>query len=79
MSGGGRIDGHTVTLGFSPSCDCQAEPSHGVTLDPFGGSGTTAYVSLKAGRNAVLCELNPEYVELTKKRIQAELAQGKLF
>ena len=38
-------------------------------LDPFGGSGTTAAVALKHKRKAVICELNPEYVEIAKKRI----------
>ncbi len=44
-------------------------PEGGTVLDPFAGSGTTAEVALKAGRNAVLCELNPEYLELQKKRL----------
>lgn len=37
-------------------------------LDPFGGSGTTGMVSLELGRNAILCELNPEYAEMARKR-----------
>lgn len=37
-------------------------------LDPFGGSGTTAQVAQEHGRNAILIELNPEYIELAKKR-----------
>lgn len=44
-------------------------PEGGTVLDPFGGSGTTAGVALKHGRNAVLCELNPEYAELVPSRI----------
>ena len=38
-------------------------------LDPFGGSGTTGAVSVKHHRNAILCELNPAYIELTRKRL----------
>lgn len=38
-------------------------------LDPFGGSGTTAGVALKHGRNAILCELNAEYAELVPSRV----------
>lgn len=38
-------------------------------LDPFGGSGTVAGVAIKHGRNAVLCELNHEYIPLIKKRL----------
>ena len=44
-------------------------PSGGTVLDPFGGCGTTAGVALANGRNAVLCELNPEYAELVQDRI----------
>jgi DNA modification methylase len=39
-----------------------------VILDPFGGSGTTGQVAIELGRKAVLCELNPDYVELIKQR-----------
>ena len=39
-----------------------------VVLDPFGGSGTTGQVALEMGRSAILCELNPEYVELIRQR-----------
>lgn len=45
-------------------------PEMGTVLDPFGGSGTTAGVALAHGRNAILCELNPEYAELVPERIQ---------
>lgn len=39
-------------------------------LDPFGGSGTTAGAALKHGRNAALCELNPEYAALMPARVE---------
>ena len=41
----------------------------GTVLDPFGGSGTTALVALKNKRHAILCELNPEYVAIMKRRL----------
>lgn len=44
-------------------------PVGGTVLDPFGGSGTTALVALRHGRHAVLCETNPEYVEMAHARI----------
>lgn len=46
-----------------------------IVLDPFGGSGTTAMVAIQNGRDAILCELNPEYCELARKRccIQVKL------
>ena len=46
-------------------------PEGGTVLDPFGGAGTTGLVATQAGRNAVLCEINPEYVEMARKRIDA--------
>ena len=43
----------------------------GTVLDPFGGSGTTGGVALKHGRNAVLCELSPNYAALMPARIES--------
>jgi len=45
-------------------------PAGGTVLDPFGGSGTTAGVSVKNGRDAVLCELNPNYIGLIAARVK---------
>jgi len=44
-------------------------PAGGTVLDPFGGAGTTGLVAEKHGRNAILCELNPEYAEMAAERI----------
>jgi len=44
-------------------------PEGGVVLDPFGGSGTTAQVAIENRREAILCELNPEYVKIIEKRL----------
>lgn len=41
-------------------------------LDPFGGAGTTGLVAERLGRNSILCELNPEYAELSRRRIRGE-------
>lgn len=43
-------------------------PAGGTVLDPFGGSGTTGQVALELGRNAILIELNPEYIKLAEQR-----------
>jgi DNA modification methylase len=45
-----------------------------VVLDPFLGSGTTAAVAKKLGRNYIGIELNPEYVRLAEQRI-GEISQ----
>ena len=39
-----------------------------VVLDPFMGSGTTAYVSQRLGRKWIGVEINPDYVEIIKRR-----------
>ncbi|MFM2151601.1 MAG: hypothetical protein RL199_36 [Pseudomonadota bacterium] len=54
-------------------------PKGGTVLDPFGGSGTTAEVALKNGRNVVLNELNPEYIKLAEARIAEATKQGGLW
>ena len=42
-----------------------------LVLDPFIGSGTVAVVALKHGRNFVGVELNPEYAEIARNRIES--------
>jgi site-specific DNA-methyltransferase (cytosine-N4-specific) len=39
-----------------------------VVLDPFFGSGTVGQVAERLGRRWIGCELNPQYVELSKRR-----------
>ena len=71
------------TTGWRPTCDCNEydmrlppddpayvplTPVPCTVLDPFGGSGTTGEVAEKHGRNSILIELNPSYVELAKRR-----------
>ncbi len=48
-------------------------PEGGTVLDPFGGSGTTGIVAAQHNRNAVLLELNQEYIDLAKERIKKEV------
>ncbi|WP_205026425.1 DNA-methyltransferase [Cereibacter johrii] len=50
-------------------CILAGAPVGGTVLDPFGGSGTTAGVALKHGRRAILCELNPDSIDLMHDRI----------
>lgn len=44
-------------------------PEDGIVLDPFIGSGTTAFVAEKLNRNWLGIELNPEYAKLAEERI----------
>jgi DNA modification methylase len=50
-------------------------PKDGTVFDPFTGSGTTAVVALKNGRNYIGTELNPEYVKIAEDRIKESVPQ----
>jgi DNA modification methylase len=62
------------TIGFGPSCSCENNTggAKSVVLDPFGGAGTTALVADRLGRDAILCELNPEYAKMAERRINGD-------
>ena len=62
--------GHGTTLGWQPTCTCGGDPVPCVVLDPFGGSGTVAKVARDLGRSSILIEINPEYVQIAKKRLR---------
>jgi DNA modification methylase len=49
-----------------------------VALDPFNGSGTTGAVAIEHGRRYVGIELNPEYVTLSRARIEGAQRQPSL-
>jgi len=58
--------------GYS-DCHCNAGWNKGIILDPFMGSGTTAVVAKKLGRNYVGIELNLNYIKMAEKRLQQEV------
>lgn len=76
-SSNGKMTGETITMGWSPDCECgvvslmqsSCEPIPCTVLDPFSGAGTTALVADRLGRDAIGIELNPEYAEMTRRRI----------
>lgn len=47
-------------------------PEGGWVLDPFNGSGTTGIVATQNKRNYIGIDLNPEYLEITKRRVENE-------
>lgn len=67
------------TVGFEPSCECNAATVPCVVLDPFSGSGTTLAVAAKLERNGIGCELNSDYIRLAIERIGREVEQSRLF
>lgn len=71
LDGRRKLTGHSVannpTLGWS---DCGHDAWRtGVTLDPFGGSGTTAEAAQAVGRHAILIDLDPRNADLARERV----------
>jgi len=66
----------TFPMDLIEPCVLAGCPENGTVLDPFGGSGTTGIVASNHNRKAVLIELNAEYIEIARQRIQD---QGGLF
>lgn len=72
-SGSGRIEGYSTTLGWRPSCECNAgDPIPCTVLDPFGGAGTLGLVADQLGRDAILIELKEEYALMAERRIKKD-------
>lgn len=51
-------------------------PEGGVVLDPFFGAGTTGLVARQHGRRCIGIELNPEYIEIAKRRLGLTSVSG---
>ena len=45
-------------------------PPGGTVLDPFNGSGSTGCAAVALGHEYIGCELDPAYVEISKRRIE---------
>jgi len=73
-----RIINNPIEIGYT-DCGCNSEFSGGMILDPFAGAGTTGVVAIKNNRQFIGIELNPEYIEMARKRIENELKQQCLF
>ena len=61
----------TKTLGFQPTCSCNAGTSSGIVFDPFVGSGTTVATAIQLGRKGIGLDLSFKYLqENAKVRIE---------
>jgi DNA modification methylase len=49
------------------------DPVPATVLDPFSGAATTGVVAQKYGRNYIGIDLNPEYIEMSRKRLGVAL------
>ena len=66
-----RLNKEVHTVGWEPSCGCVGEGVKPcVVLDPFLGSGTSALVARKLGRECVGVELSPVYAEMALRRLR---------
>lgn len=52
-------------------CNLTRTPTGGIVLDPFMGSGTTGIACVKSNRPFIGIELNKEYYDIAKKRIES--------
>ncbi len=63
-----------TTIGWKPTCKCNADVVPCVVLDPFIGSGTTCCVSISLGRNSIGIDLSKQYLDHNAiPRISGEL------
>lgn len=71
----GMKEAHFATYPEKLIVDCIKAgcPEKGIVLDPFMGSGTTAIVAGKLGRQYIGYELNSEYLAIAERRIRNEL------
>lgn len=70
--------GWQKTIGWRPSCKCGLkEMVPCLVLDPFVGSGTTCKVAIELGRSAIGIDINPDYLEMARKRcVQTGMVMG---
>jgi len=64
---------------LSRPCVLAGCPEGGTVLDPFFGAGTTGLVAKQEGRGYIGIELNPEYVEMARARINAQCPMDRLI
>lgn len=67
-NGGAQAFAFTRTVGWIPTCFCDAPIAPAVVLDPFAGSGTTLEVAAQLGRRSIGLEISKEYCDLAVNR-----------
>ena len=63
--------GETQTIGWRPTCKCNAPVIPATVLDPFAGTFTTGYAAQKLGRLAVGTDISETYLNQAIKRLMA--------
>ena len=72
-TGGSNV---SQTLGFAPTCTCNAGIVPATVLDPFNGSGTTGAVACAHGRAYIGIDLNADYIALAHDRIREAIRES---
>jgi DNA modification methylase len=67
---GGMTQSEKETVGWEPTCNCEASVEPATVLDPFSGAATTGVAALKHGRKYIGIDVNGEYNEMAKKRVR---------
>ncbi len=68
-----RLERQTITVGWEPSCTCDAgDPVPQTVLDICAGSGTTGVVALRNGRAFIGLDNNREYLAMAASRIAGD-------
>ena len=68
-SGRSKIHPTQKPLGLFEELILTSTNENDIVLDPCCGSGTTAIASIKNNRNYMCFDINPDYIEITKDRI----------
>jgi DNA modification methylase len=77
QTGGTMLEPPTSrTVGFESSCSHGDGNARGVVLDLFAGAGTSGLVALQHGRDFIGIELNPEYADMARLRIETAIRLG---
>ena len=56
--------------GWEANCACSPCKFPATVLDPFAGSGTVGMVAAQQGKDSILIEINDEYADLSRKRLE---------
>ena len=61
------------TIGWQPTCKCNAGKVPSLVLDPFAGAGTTLWVAKQLNRHAIGYDISAEYCKLAVERLRQQV------
>ena len=75
---GHPISRYRTTVGWEPTCECNADTRPAIVFDPFFGSGTVGGVAEDLGRLWLGFDISEEYRELQAERTAQVSLVGEL-